>query len=371
MVRLVKQKILHYGSLAKGCKQCLRGRKSVLFITSKCHYKCYYCPISMDKRKKDVTKINEKFILHPDSEQGLQEVFDEIRLCQSKGVGITGGDPLATLERTFRYVKELKKEFGSSFHIHIYTSPQFVTKEKLLHLDSVGLNEIRFHLNVADNKLWKRILFAKELHMRWGVEIPALPDKLEESKKMLDFCKAHNVMFVNVNELEYSDSGNSSLAKKGFFVKSTLSYGILDSEAVAQELVAYGRKIGLRVHYCSASFKDAVQLGNRFLLRAQSVALPCDEVDSEGLLTRGELRITKKRKVTLEDVQTALLEEIGLSSRELFLENNRLLLSPSLLKRLWPKLLRDENVSWTDEVQPAIVKEYPTDDHFIVEKTLL
>ncbi len=371
MVKLVKQKKVKTGRLTKGCKLCLKGRKSVLFITSICHYECFYCPISDDKRKKETVKINEKEILHPDAASALEELFLEITLCQSKGVGITGGDPLAVPRRTYHYIKELKKEFGKKFHIHLYTSPQFVTKEKLLHLDSVGLDEIRFHLNVEDDTLWKRILFANELKLKVGVEVPAIPGKLDLSKKMLDFCKENKIDFVNINELEYSDISNSDLAKEGFFVKDTLSYGIQDSEAVAQELVAYGKEIRLRVHYCSSSFKDAVQLGNRFLLRAQKVAQPFDEVDYQGLLTRGEFRLKRQGKITLEDLRSVLIDEFEMPAEDVFLDGERLLVNASLLEQLWPKLLEDVNFNWKTYLRAAIVKEYPTDDHFIVEKTEL
>ncbi|MCF7798963.1 radical SAM protein [Candidatus Woesearchaeota archaeon] len=368
MVKLVKQKKVKSGRLAKGCKLCIKGRKSVLFITSACHYECFYCPISDDKRKKDVVKINEKELLHPDSSESLREVFDEIRLCQSKGVGITGGDPLAKTSRTYKYIKALKKEFGKSFHIHVYTSLPFVTKEKLLHLESAGLDEIRFHFNNDDVASWKKILFVKELKMKWGVEVPAIPGKLDTSKKIIDFCKANKADFINLNELEYSDISNSELKKQGFKVKDSLSYGIQDSEAVAHELVLYGKKMRVPVHYCSSSFKDAVQLGNRFLLRAQKVAKPFDAVDYQGMLTRGEITLKRKDKLTLDDVRSFLIDEMELPSEDVCLEDNRLLVAADVLESLWPMLLDDQDVRWGRYLCAAIVVEYPTDDHFLVQK---
>ena len=56
MVKVEKTKFYSWkiGNLAKGCKQCVKGEKTVLFITGKCSLRCFYCPISDQKKNKDV-----------------------------------------------------------------------------------------------------------------------------------------------------------------------------------------------------------------------------------------------------------------------------------------------------------------------------
>lgn len=371
-MRLVRCKKDFSGRLTKGCKQCVKGRKSVLFITGKCHYNCFYCPISDDKRNVDVVKINERVIHRPDSDEALDALFEEVRLCRSLGVGITGGDPLANVQRTYAYIKALKTEFGKKFHIHVYTSPQFVTKEKLLHLQEAGLDELRFHLDVEHDSLWKKVKLAQDLNFFVGVEVPAIPGLEKESKALLDFCKAQPVIqFVNVNELEYSDTSDKRLSKRGFKVKDRLSYAIKGSEELALKLVAYGKKIHLPVHYCSASFKDGVQLGNRLLWRAKSVAYRFDEVDRQGMLTRGEIRA--KQGVTLKEadfdmIASDLIKRCGFSSRQFAIEKDRVVLSAKKTHERFGAL---QAADWIDLVTIAVVKEYPTDDHFILEKDVL
>lgn len=366
-MKLVSTKKIHNKRLAKGCRQCVYGRKSVLFITSRCHYTCFYCPISDDKRSKETVKINEHLINKPDSKTAINELIKEIELCQSKGVGVTGGDPLATPARTLKYIKALKKHFGRRFHIHLYTSPQFVNKDKLEKLSDAGLDELRFHLNVESDALWDKVNLAKGLKFSVGVEVPAVPTLMEESKKLLDFCKKTSIIkFVNLNELEYSDAGIQILAKRGFFTKDSLSYAIEHSEAAAIKLVEYGKSIGLRVHYCSAQFKDSVQLGNRLRLRAQSVVTPHELVDEEGMIVRGEIH-SKKNKFSSRQMSA-----FGVKAQKLFniprqffeVHDKVLMVRPDVLEEIWPLF---DQVHSKKDLEAKIVSEYPTDDHMVVE----
>lgn len=103
------------GALAKGCEQCVKGEKLVLFATGICPRHCYFCPISDKKWAKDDVYANEWKI------SSEKDIIKEAELCDSKGAGITGGDPLARIERVAKYIRMLKKRLGRKFHIHLYT----------------------------------------------------------------------------------------------------------------------------------------------------------------------------------------------------------------------------------------------------------
>ena len=82
------------GTLAKGCRMCVRGSKLVLFVTGLCPRKCYFCPISDKKYNKDVVYANE----WPTNK--IDEIIKEAKLIDAEGAGFTGGDPLCKLFRT-------------------------------------------------------------------------------------------------------------------------------------------------------------------------------------------------------------------------------------------------------------------------------
>ena len=97
------------GNLSEGCKRCVEGRKLVLFITGMCAQKCWYCPIGEQKYGHDVVFANEWKLDNPNDPV---ELLEEARLTKATGAGITGGDPLARIDRCVQYITLLKKEFG-------------------------------------------------------------------------------------------------------------------------------------------------------------------------------------------------------------------------------------------------------------------
>ncbi|MFW5865689.1 MAG: radical SAM protein [Nanoarchaeota archaeon] len=420
-MELVTTEKQHFGPLAKGCKDCVVGRKSVLFITGLCHYRCFYCPISDDKRYKDVVKINERPLLRPDAPEGTVKTIEEIRLCQSTGVGITGGDPLMRLDRTCRYIEGLKKEFGSSFHIHLYTTLDHVTQEALLRLEKAGLDELRLHFDVTDILLWEKAHFAEGFQMTIGAEIPSIPGYVEKTKELIHFCKTLGFIdFFNLNELEYSDASQHHLKSKSFEVKDSSSYAIRGSEEMALKLIEFGKQLDFPVHYCSAGFKDRVQLGNRLRLRAQSVARPFDNVDEQGMLFRAELKPIDRVSVdktsremdyekddyeehekevdhvveklglleepeyaseiisddntlfegfTLEGIRQQLIRNYEIPEELIEVQGDRILTAPHILKEIWPQIKRKRKFfAWKSLFTASLVTEYPTSDHFPLER---
>ncbi|MEM4556059.1 MAG: radical SAM protein, partial [Acidilobaceae archaeon] len=101
-----------YG-LAKGCELCDLGSKAVIFVTGLCPEDCFYCPISPERWRLDVTYVNEERVY------SLNDIVIEVNRMSALGAGITGGEPFIVLDRVVKIITTLKEHFGESFHIHL------------------------------------------------------------------------------------------------------------------------------------------------------------------------------------------------------------------------------------------------------------
>ena len=330
--------------IAKGCKLCVKGSKLVLFATGLCPRRCYFCPISDKKYGKDVVYADEW------PTKDIKNIIKEAELIDALGAGITGGDPLCRLGRTIKYVRALKRHFGRKFHIHLYTSFNLVTRKNLKKLYSAGLDEIRFHPDIDNSKLWNKIILTKMFDWDVGIEIPVIPKKEKQIKKLIDYF-ADKVDFINLNELEIADNEINSLHKMGYRTKDNLSYAVKGSEELAIKLLKYIEKKypKLNVHYCTAKLKDKVQLANRIKRRARNVAKPYDSVTDEGLLIRGAVYTKNPEKM-----KKYLAKKYGIKNIGIDRKRKRILVSVKDVRRI------------KEPFKKAIVEEYPTYDCFNV-----
>lgn len=378
--------------LSPGCAMCRQGRKSVLFITGLCSRKCFYCPISEQKDRKDVIFINEvpimkqgqkkvisggKSELHAkelEFDMWFKELVREIELCKSHGVGITGGDPLMVVDRVCEVIKGLKHRFGEDFHIHLYTPLELFTEENLEKLYEAGLDEIRFHPNVDDDKFWSRGKLAKKFNWTVTMEIPVTPDKELKTYQLIKYMIDY-VDFINLNELEYSDT-NAQAFKDKYHVKNSLSYGVEGSEEIALDLkrrfMEKGAQYGEKIHYCSAGYKDGVQMRKRIKLRAESIKKDFQVITLDGLIKTGaiylkDLKPGLDRKLESKDkklIVARLIKEKEKLDKILAViidsKKMRFLCKAGEMKKMKNKIKKLGLV-------PAVVEEYPTYDGFEVE----
>ncbi|MET1101220.1 MAG: radical SAM protein [Pyrodictiaceae archaeon] len=280
MKGIIKAEYFAYlGRLAKGCTYCMRGREIVVFITGLCDERCFYCPVSRDKLYKDVILVDDEAV------EKLRDIVIEAHRLGAEGAGITGGDPLKVLPRTLKAIRLLKREFGDWFHIHLYTSGRHLTSSVVKMLEDAGLDEIRLH-PVSENLLGK-VLVAKRVARRLsvGVEVPVLPDRKEELKKLILWLDKHHIDFINLNELEVSPANVNEIMLRGYRVKDD-GRSVAGSEEAAMEILewAESRVKYTSIHYCPARYKDKVQLRLRFFIKALRIKKPYEEVTPFGTL---------------------------------------------------------------------------------------
>ncbi|MEM4616499.1 MAG: radical SAM protein, partial [Archaeoglobaceae archaeon] len=180
----------YYSYLPEGCKLCRRGAKLVLFITGLCNNSCFYCPISKEKKGKDVIFANEREV------RSFDDFIAEVELMSAEGVAITGGEPLLKLERVLEFTR-LSNKLG--LHVHLYTS--IPANERVL--KRLKVDEIRFHPPELSNPEFyeESIKIAKKIGIDAGFEIPAI--KFEP--KIVEIAN-RNDAFLNLNQLEASET---------------------------------------------------------------------------------------------------------------------------------------------------------------------
>jgi pyruvate formate-lyase activating enzyme-like uncharacterized protein len=261
---------------SKGCALCQLGAKLVLFVTGLCHRSCFYCPLSEHRKGKGDVYANERLV------RCDVDLIEEGRSMDALGTGITGGEPLLALARVRHYLKLLKDEFGPEHHIHLYSAlaPSKVT---LRALARGGLDEIRFHPPIeewehfASSHYRAALTYANTIGMEVGVEIPAVkpvPAILEVLKEVRGF--------LNLNELEFSDTNYKALNAAGF-VPLESGYAAAGSRQIAEAIASDE----VPTYFCTSASKDRVQLRERFKRKARRLARSFDEVTEDGTLVFG------------------------------------------------------------------------------------
>ena len=260
--------------LSTACKLCHEGAKMVLFVTGRCNRTCWYCPISSEKKGKDTPYANDRVICSDD------DILEEAYSMEALGAGITGGEPLLVPERVKHYCTLLKNEFGDAFNIHLYTG--IAPGEDILRLLIGCVDEIRFH---PPEEIWEHfqkspfpesIRTAKNLGFEVTIEVPSL-EGLHYLIPAVD-----SVDWFNINELEWSETNAEAMRERNLSLEDNYHNAVEDVERWATEILK-----NPKVHWCSSSFKDSVQLRNRLIRTAENTAREFEEVTDDGTLMYG------------------------------------------------------------------------------------
>ena len=338
------------GRLATGCEHCIKGGKMVLFVTGRCDTGCYYCPVSLEKKGKDVIYANE---LRTSSKAAI---IEEAESMDATGTGITGGDPLMNVDRTVNAIRMLKDHFGKEHHIHLYTSTMDL--ERINRVVEAGLDEIRFHprtdmwSHMEDTPL-KGIVEALDIDV--GIEVPALPNHRDGLDALVGYAESVGVDFVNLNELEFSESNWDMMDRFHYGIVDDLSSAVAGSAETAQYVM--DRHPDMRIHFCSSTFKDGVQLRNRLKRKAEKSAKEYEVITEDGTVIKGVLY------GDLAEAKRMLSEEYDVPDVLMFLdeERNRLEVAPWVLEEIASEL----------PFRCYEVEEYPTADRLEVERAPL
>ncbi len=342
------------------CRQCAEGKKMVLFVTGLCRFRCFYCPVSERRNQKDVVYANERRVERDD------DVLEEARSIGAAGTGITGGDPLGVLDRTDHYVRLLKKEFGADHNIHLYTHEP--NPEKLQRLAASGLDEFRLHiphylwgpLSGAGGAYRSVLEQAPSWGIRRGVEIPVLPEKEAELRRLLLTLEEIGVDFVNLNEMEFSETNEVKMHDRAYELDPRNGWGVRGSRAVAERIVRQ-MHLTVPVHYCSSRFKDGVQLKQRLLRRAERTAPGFAERTADGTVVYGVVEAGPSIDLARLGRRVGSLAGVGPDDYRVDFGRRRVELGAEPLRRVAARL---RFPAWE-------IEEYPTADPLEVERAPL
>ncbi len=338
-----------YTYLPDGCKLCQKGAKMVLFITGLCPRDCFYCPVS-EERRKDLTYANERLV------NSDEDILQEARYMKALGTGITGGEPLIRLEKVLHYIKLLKSEFGAEHHIHLYTSIA-PDEESIKLLASAGLDEIRFHPPVdiwdelENSNYAEAIKKAHSSGIQAGIEVPSV----EGAEKVVELAKKANC-FINLNELEFSESNADKMNNMGYCLETEISNAVEGSADISNEVSRDDENI--QMHFCSSTYKDAIQLRERLIRIAENTARIMDEVTEEGTVVYGQIICENEEMankvvsyITEHDVEDGMVELSGIN-----------------VETAW-WIIEDLAEDIRDMAKEMhIIERYPFEDGLIVEK---
>lgn len=337
-VKITKGESLAIGKLPEGCRLCINGKKSVLFMTGLCMQKCFYCTISEKRWQKNGSWINEQLI-KKDS-----DLIKEVELSNSCGAGITGGEPFLVPDKTAHYIRILKDNFGEKFHIHLYTSGIGVSEKQLEKVYSAGLDEIRIHLNQE--------LVRAALKFDWdvGMEIPSIPKGYEKIKNIADFLEDVGAKFLNINELEFSERNVLPFQNLGFENSYDSMTAVKGSKKTAKKILEYAEANArkMSIHFCTAALKMNYQLRNRLTRRAESIKNVFEAVTKDGFLLKGIIFGDNLQKIKNELLKNNIPEKMVFVSEE----KKRVETSVPIAKKLAEK--------YRGKLKCAIVEEYPT-----------
>jgi pyruvate formate-lyase activating enzyme-like uncharacterized protein len=342
------------GRLPEGCRYCGEGSKLVLLLTGLCRSACFYCPLSEKKLGVDVVYANERLV------SDESDVINEARSIDAKGAGLTGGDPLIVIDRTLEYIELLKDEFGEDFHIHLYTAS--TGKAKIKRLASAGLDELRLHPplslwgNMEGSRFAGVVGEALKAQMDVGLEIPLIPDRSEDIEELLGWADRTGLDFVNLNELEFSETNFIELKGLGYEVKDDISSGVKGCDAAAKRLLSLD--LDIAVHYCTSSFKDGVQLRNRLARRARNVVKDHEVITRDATLVKGVVECANPGRT-----RRVLMRRFSIPAKLIIVdeEKDRVEVAPWIL----------EEIAELVDCECFIVEEYPTSDRLEVERMKL
>jgi pyruvate formate-lyase activating enzyme-like uncharacterized protein len=300
---------IYSNRLAPGCRVCVAGQWSCLFISGICNGSCFYCPAPQDE---DLQPVSQNIFFDSPADYA-----DYVEKLGFKGVGLSGGEPLIKFDLCLKYISELRKRFNNNFHIWLYTNGILGTKEKFKALKQAGLNEIRFDIGATAYSL-ESVEKASGFFDNLTIEIPSVPEDLELLKLKLPEMESLNVKYLNLHQLRITPHNFKNLSKRNYTFIHGKKALVAESEISALETINYclEKNINISVNYCSYAYKNRFQGAAARKKAAKLISETYEEITENGYLRRvyleGDLGFCDEKEKSL----CALLGNEGFERKE-------------------------------------------------------
>lgn len=263
--------------MSPGCRICGEGLWSCLFINGVCNCRCFYCPTSQDDSDVPVTNG----LPFPDP----ADYVEYVERFGFKGVSISGGEPLMTVDRSLDVIAAIKRRFGDRIHVWLYTNGTLVTPDVLRRLADAGLDEIRFDIGATGYQT-DRAASAVGVIDTVTVEIPAIPEERERLKEAIFRLADAGIDYLNLHQLRLTPHNFRHLVDRPYTFLHGDKVTVLESEWAALELIGAveDARIGLPINYCGFAYKYRFQRAAVRRRMAPFMQGPQEEVTPAGYL---------------------------------------------------------------------------------------
>lgn len=263
-------KSIYTNRISPSCEACQIGvTSSTFFVSLKCHRDCFYC----------FNPNQQDYEYHREHIRDTVAELDALRKTNQpiKHLALTGGEPLLFKEETYRFFEHARQQFPAA-HKRLYTCGDHIDVETLEKLQAAGLDEIRFSIRMHDlakgqTRTFDNIALARKYIPSVMVEMPVLPNTLEEMKEVLLRLESLGIFGINLLEFCFPLNNPEVYREKGYNIKARPFRVLYDywyagglpvagSETVCLDLIEFAleQRLKLGVHYCSLENKHTGQV---------------------------------------------------------------------------------------------------------------
>ena len=258
-------KSIHTGWISPSCVTCRKGVGTETFLAStQCPRNCYFC---FNPNQEDY----EHYLNHVnDMASELQQRYDAG--MRHTDIAITGGEPLLHREEVIAML-ERAAELNPDTYTRLYTSGSGLDAEYARALAATGLNEVRFSVKLDDpdgalRKTLDRMRLCIGLFDSVMVEMPVMPDQVDDMKALLVQLDEIGCTGINLLELCFPFHNAVEFAKRGYRLKAhpyrvlydywySGGLPIAGSKQACLDVLEWAieRDLKMGVHYCSLENK--------------------------------------------------------------------------------------------------------------------